>query len=195
MVAVGLAAALAGCSTPTSATVSALPPSTTGVSINQVEAKYFDDAAFRRISEYFDGVENKGGRIIERTDPKERAGFYFVLDLAWNYGLVLPKGTLARVDYIRKDDPTPRVAQFTFSDDTGTWPEIFLGLTGADWPSKDLSIIAYKITLTDSAGKTLAEKASFLWELPPEPAAATVAAENPPSSNSAPAPAPAKSAP
>jgi hypothetical protein len=68
--------------------------------------------------------------------------------------------------------------QYTLSTATGTWPEIFLGLTGADWPNKDLSIVAYKITLKNADGAVLAEHASYLWALP-KVAAPVVAATSP----------------
>jgi hypothetical protein len=131
-----------------------------GVAINHVDAQYMEAANFRRISEYFTGVENKSGRVIERTDPKERAGYYFIINLAWHPGTVLPAGTQAEIGYIRSDTPTPRTAKFVFSSATGTWPEICLGLT----------LVAYKLTLEDAAGKVLASRQSFLWNLPDSPA-------------------------
>jgi hypothetical protein len=70
------------------------------------------------------------------------------------------------LDYIRNDNSIPHQAKFVFTTATGTWPEICLGLTGADWPNQASSIIAYKLTLEDSAGKVLASRQSFLWGLP-----------------------------
>jgi hypothetical protein len=169
---------LAGCSTPpASATSGPTEVSSPGVAISHVDHHYMEAANFQRISEYFTGVENKTGRVIERTDPKERAGYYFIVNLAWHPGTVLPAGTQAELDYIRSDNPAPRQAKFVFSSATGTWPEICLGLTGAAWPEKTLTIMAYKLTLEDAGGKVLASRQSFLWSLPDStaPVAATAA--------------------
>ena len=173
---------LAGCSTPpASATSGSTEVSSPGVVIQHVDHHYMEAANFRRISEYFTGVENKSDRVIERTDPRERAGYYFIISLAWHPGIVLPAGTQAELDYIRSDNPAPRHAKLVFSSATGTWPEICLGLTGADWPDKLSTIVAYKLTLEDAAGKVLASRQSFLWSLPDNaaPAAATAAPANP----------------
>jgi hypothetical protein len=133
-------------------------------------------ADFQRISEYFTGVENKTGRVIERTDPKVRGGYYFIISLAWHPGTVLPAGTQAEIDYISSESPVPRQAKFVFSSATGTWPEICLGLTGADWPNKERTIVAYKLTLEDAAGQVLASQQSFLWSLPDSAVPGVVAA-------------------
>jgi len=177
ILAVGLAL-LSGCSTPpASATSGPMGVSSPGVEIDHVDHHYMAAANFRRISEYFTGVENKTGRVIERTDPKERAGYYFIVNLTWHPGTVLPVGTQAELDYISSGNSTPRQAKFVFSTATGTWPEICLGLTGADWPDQNATIVAYKLTLEDAAGKVLASRESFLWSLPEkaEPAPATKA--------------------
>ena len=176
---------LGGCSTPpTSATSGPTGVSSPGVEIDHVDHHYMAAANFQRISEYFTGVENKSDRVIERTDPKQRAGYYFIVNLAWHPGMVLPAGTQAELDYISGDIPAPRHAKFIFSTATGTWPEICLGLTGADWTDKSAQIVAYKLTLEDAAGKVLAARQSFLWALPEKTDTATTTA--------AAAPAPAK---
>lgn len=168
-------AGLMGCSTPKSATSGPAGTSTAGVEIKYVDHHWVDAVNFKRISEYFTGVENKSGRVIERTDPKERAGYYFIVDLAWHPGVVLPAGTVAELDYVRNDNAIAKHAKFVFSEDTGTLPEFCLGLTGADWKNKDETIIAYKLTLEDTAGKVLATRQSFLWALPDNVSGATAA--------------------
>ncbi len=186
--AAGLLLALGGCwSAPKGPTSAGTAPPVAGpVSFNAVAQRYIDGEKFKRISEYFDGVENKGGRIIERSKSDSRSGYYFIVDLDWHPGTVLPKGTRAELQYIRSDTPAPITQQFVFSDATGTWPEFLLGLTGSDWPRPDLSIVAYKITLFDADGKELAEHQSFLWSLPPTVgAAAKVADAGPPASATA----------
>jgi len=170
-------AMLGGCTTPPrSATSGPTGVNTPGVDIKHVDHHYMLAASFRRISEYFTGVENKTGRVIERTDPKERAGYYFIISLAWHPGTELPIGTQAELDYIRSDSSIPRHAKFVFSTATGTLPEICLGLTGADWPDETLGIVAYKLTVEDAGGKVLASNQSFLWALPEKTATAPTAA-------------------
>lgn len=176
----GLAAALAlfaGCSSPpSSATSGPASISTPGVAISHIDHRYIPAQDFVRISEYFTGKENSSGRLILRTDPADRAGYYFIISLAWHPGVTLPAGTQADVDYIRGDDPRPRHAHFVFTGNTGTFTEILLGLTGPDWTDKNLKLTAYKVTLKDADGKLLADRQSFLWQLPP---AATVAVNAP----------------
>jgi hypothetical protein len=166
------------------------------VRIAYVTSRYIEAEKFMRISEYFTGVESKSGRIIERTDPTQRTGYYFIVDLSWHPGVVLPKGTKVELDYVRNDIAAPQHAEFTFPAAAGTWPEIFLGLTGAAWPRDDLSIVAYQITLEDPDGTTLAEQESFLWGLPPlktEPDDKVAAATGAPTASSATTAAPATS--
>jgi hypothetical protein len=187
--AAGLLLALGGCWSapkgPTSA--GTVAPVAGPVSVDAIAQRYIDGEKFKRISEYFDGVENKGGRIIERSKPDSRSGYYFIVDLNWHPGTVLPKGTRAVLEYIRSDTPTPTTQEYVFSEATGTWPEILLGLTGSDWPRPDLSIVAYRLTLFDPDGKKLTEHQSFLWSLPPtvgEPAKAAEAKPTPASTES-----------
>jgi hypothetical protein len=164
----GLAVALGGCLSapqgPTSA--GAIPPTGGNVSINAVAQRYIEESHFKRISEYFTNTENKGGNIIERTDPQQRTGYYFIVDLDWRLGVVIPAGTKAVLDYIRADNPAPRQAVFTFSTAASTWSEIFLGLTGADWPSATTELVAYRLRLETADGQLLAEHKSFLWDMP-----------------------------
>ncbi len=172
-------ALLAACSSPPkSATSGPEAFSSDGVAISYVDHRYIPTADFQRISEYFTGKENTSGRLILRTNPADRDGYYFIVSLAWHPSVTLPAGTVADLDYIRNDDPAPRHAQFTFPSATGTFPELLLGLTGPDWPDKNAKIVAYKVTLKDAAGKVLASRQSFLWALPGEPDS-TVAAATP----------------
>ena len=164
----GLAAALGGCLSapqgPTSA--GAVAPTGGNVSINAVAQRYIEEGRFKRITEYFDNTENKSGHIVERTDPKQRSGYYFIVDLDWHPGVVMPAGTKAVLDYIRADSPAPRQAVFTFPKAASTWSEVFLGLTGADWPSATTELVAYRLRLETADGQLLAEHKSFLWDMP-----------------------------
>lgn len=178
----GLATALAllaACSVPSSATDAPPGVSTEGVAIAHVDHRYIAAQDFVRISEYFTDKENTSGRVILRTDPAERAGYYFIVSLEWHPGVTLPAGTQADLDYIRSDDPDTRHAHFVFTEPTGTLPEILLGLTGQDWAAKNLKLTAYKVTLKNAEGKVLADRQSFLWALPAEVKADAPAANAP----------------
>ncbi len=153
---------------PTSATSGPPGVSTEGVAIAHVDHRYIAAQDFVRISEYLTDKENTSGRVIERTDPAQRGGYYFIVSLVWHPGVELPAGTQVDVDYIHSDDPNPQHAHFVLAQPTGTLPEILLGLTGKDWKDKNTKITAYKVTLKDAAGKVLADKQSFLWALPAE---------------------------
>jgi len=167
------AAWLAGCTTPPASATSGPPGvSTPGVSIAHVDHKYMEEADFHRVSEYFTDVENTSGRIIARTDPAQRSGYYFIVSLDWHPSTTLPAGTRAELDYIREDNTEAKHAQFTFAQDAGTWHEILLGLTGADWPEKNAKLVAWKVTLKDAQGGVLASHQSFLWGLPSNAVAA-----------------------
>jgi hypothetical protein len=122
-----------------------------------------DAEAFDRISEYFGGGENPGGQIILRTQPRERAGYYF---LARVKSEAAQAGVKFLVSVIRPDSPDPRV--FTFPATLPAKETIFqLGLTGADWPGgQKANPAAWKISLVDAGGQVLAEYKSFLWEKP-----------------------------
>jgi len=160
-------ALLAACSSPpTSATSGPPGVSTDDVAIAHIDHRYMTVDDFRRISEYFTGKENTSGRLIERTDPAQRNGYYFIVGLVWHPSVTLPAGTQVDVDYIRNDDPATRHAHFVFGAPAGTFEEILLGLTGADWPDKNARIVSYKVTFKDAAGQVLADRQSFLWSLP-----------------------------
>ncbi len=167
----------AACSSPPKSATSAPPGiSTDGVAISHVDQRNIDDLEFRRISEYFTGQENTSGRIIERTNPQQRAGHYFIISLEFHPRTTLPRGTQADLDYIRKNHAETQHQHFTFSADAGTWNEILLGLTGTDWPDNNETIVAWKITLKNASGKVLADDQSFLWGIPdPAPVAAATA--------------------
>jgi hypothetical protein len=123
-----------------------------------------DAASFERIGQYFGDDEKPGREIILCTHDATREGYYFLVRV--KHAAPLAGATFA-VDVIRPDAPTPR--HFTFPAAAAAAGEtVFeLGLTGADWPGgKSTQPVAWKLTLTDAAGRTLAEQKSFLWEKP-----------------------------
>ncbi len=118
---------------------------------------------FKRISEYFDGRENTGGRVIRRSHPGIREGYYFVIRVK-NPGPAL-SGTVFRLQVVTPAGPDPRV--FTFSADVPAGSQVYdLGLTGADWPSQKIRPVAWKMELVGPDGRVVDARQSFLWAMP-----------------------------
>ncbi|MDP1579395.1 MAG: hypothetical protein Q8M02_03900 [Candidatus Didemnitutus sp.] len=123
-----------------------------------------DAASFKRISEYFTGVENTSGQTVVRTKPDARAGYYFLVrtvnanaayDAIVEIAVVLPE--------------SPRPHQFTFPVRVASGQALFnLGLTGTDWPNREVDAVAWQVTVRNAAGAVLATEKSYLWEKPPE---------------------------
>ena len=121
---------------------------------------------FLRISEYFTGKENTGRRIILRTQPQERSGMYFILNLDRPAAL-LPKGCRLRIQAVSSSSPKAATFTLDFPTDTGNRREVFAGLTGNDWAGPQHTLVAWKVTLEDASGRALLERQSFLWEFEP----------------------------
>lgn len=133
------------------------------VSFVRVWPAWSDATPFDRISEYFDGRENDGGRIVVRTDPKVRSGLYYLVRVK-NAGTAIV-GARFVLEIIAPGNPLPRT--YSFPADLPPGGKVCeLGLTGADWPSKKSHPLAWLLTLADARGHTLAQAQSFLWSKP-----------------------------
>jgi hypothetical protein len=122
-----------------------------------------DAESFERISEYFGSGENPGREIILRTQPAERAGFYFLVRVKSSAAI---GNARFQLQVIRPDAPEPKT--FVFPAAIPTKEKVFqLGLTGGDWPGgNEAAPVAWKLALLADDGRTLAEHKSFLWEKP-----------------------------
>ena len=130
-----------------------------------VAHRYFEAKSFKRISEYFTGRENPGNRLLCRSRPAERAGLYFILSLD-EHSRKLPQGAQFVVEFIRPDDPETKTIRVPVPEKRPRGKEIYLGLTGDDWPDKTARLVAWRLRLVDASGEVLAERKSFLWEHP-----------------------------
>src|SRR5688572_22541213 len=122
-----------------------------------------DTESFERIGEYFGGAENTGREIVMRTQPAERAGYYFLVRVKKNADAAGAKFTLS---VIRPDTPEPK--EYSFPVSLPAKESVFqLGLTGVDWPQgRKANPVAWKLALVAADGRVLAEHKSFLWEKP-----------------------------
>ncbi|OHE83178.1 MAG: hypothetical protein A3G75_00870 [Verrucomicrobia bacterium RIFCSPLOWO2_12_FULL_64_8] len=134
-----------------------------GLEIVRVLTEWRDAKSFQRISEYFDGRENTGGTIILRTQPAERAGYYWLVRLK-NGGAAVP-GAKFELRVIAPSSPEPKT--FVFSAEVSAGARLYqLGLTGNDWPGAKARPAAWRLRVLDAGGGVLAGEKSFLWEIP-----------------------------
>lgn len=135
------------------------------VSFVRVWPGYRPAESFDRISEYFTGRENPGGQTVLRSQPAERAGFYFLARIK-NAGPAVAGATF-KLDVITPASAAPRT--FTFAADLPAGEQVFnLGLTGADWPGgAKARPVAWQLAVLAPGGAELVQTQSYLWEKPP----------------------------
>lgn len=134
------------------------------VTIEEIVPRYIEGQQFKRIDEYWSGSEVTGKRLILRSDPRSRSGFYFVLILDEKVR-ELPKGTTILGEFYTAASPDMQSHTFTLPADRPKTNEIFVGLTGADWPVRDAVPGAWRFTIETPNGELLGQKQSYLWEL------------------------------
>jgi hypothetical protein len=136
----------------------------TSVDIVEIKPRYIEAESFKRITEYMTGAEHKGRRVIIRTDAAERSGFYFTL--VFNQDVRdLPQGTVVEGEFFTPQSRDALKHSFELPSKRPKTKEIFIGLTGADWPDKDAVPAAWRFTIKDANGDTLETKQSYLWSL------------------------------
>jgi len=151
------------------ATIAALPAGAlakeTDPAIVRVFTGWRDVASFKHVTEYFDGRENTRGEAMLRTQPDQRAGYYFLVRITnpgapvavnINVQLVMPAGAKAR--------------EFTFPAELKSGGGVLnLGFTGTDWPDAKTNPVAWKLEVRSAEGRVLATEKSYLWEKPTTP--------------------------
>jgi hypothetical protein len=122
-----------------------------------------DAEAFDSISEYFTGREEHAHRVVLRTHPDVRAGFYYLVRVANSDGPV--SGARFALHVIAPTSPDAKT--YTFSTTVPKGSTVYqLGLTGAEWPDRKAHPVAWELELQSGDGRVLASEKSFLWELP-----------------------------
>ena len=132
------------------------------VTIVRVFTGWRDAASFKRISEYFTGRENTRGETVLRTQPGQRAGYYFLVRAA-NPGA--PVAVKISLQVILPTDSKPRTHAFVTELKSGD-TVLHLGLTGADWPDAKANPVAWKLAVLSTDDRVLATEGSYLWEKP-----------------------------
>ena len=150
------------------ATVSRTParaPET--VRLAYVTHKYRPASDFKRPLEYFTGRPENGDDVVLPSHPESRDGHWFTFSIGALE--TLPAGAKAVLEAVRSDTPAPVKLTFELphKPSSALTREYHLGLTGADAPAKNARITAWRLTLVDASGHTLASDHRFLWELPP----------------------------
>jgi len=114
------------------ATTNALPiEKNAGLELVRIWPSWRSADSFLRISEYFGRSETRSRQVTLRSQPDERAGFYFLTRIK-NSGEALPDAHF-ELQVIRPDSPHPVTYTFPVTVATGSHAYL-LGLTGSDWP-------------------------------------------------------------
>ena len=136
----------------------------TSVEIREIKPRYIEADQLTRINEYFTGQENTGNRVFLRSSPEAKNGYYFTLILDEKIRR-LPKGTTIIGEFYTPDDVDLQRYEFTLPNRRPKTKEIFVGLTGDDWPGAEAIPAAWRFTIKGPNGNTLGESQSFLWSL------------------------------
>lgn len=140
------------------------PEVVSSVEILEVKPRYIEEESFVRISEYWTGKENTGDRVILRSQVGERSGYYFTLVLDEAIRL-LPQGTVIVGEFYTPNSTDVLSIDFKLPPKRPKTKEVFVGLTGDDWPDPDAVPSAWRFTIKDPNGKEMARLKSFLWDI------------------------------
>ncbi len=140
------------------------PVSLSSVVIEEIKPRLIEEEQFMRVSEYMTGKEYTGDRVIIRTDPEARTGYYFTLVLDENVRR-LPAGTKIFGEFHTSKGVEVQTHTFAVPAKRPKTKEIFVGLTGEDWPEGSITPSAWRFTIKDANGTVLATKQSYLWSL------------------------------
>lgn len=116
-------------------------------------------ASFERISEYFTGRENPGNQTILRTQPTERAGFYWLIRT--HCATAQPSVTIElAVTPPGAEHPILHTLRTTLPAGKHV---TLAGLTGSDWPDLEAEPVTWRLRVLAADGSELASEKSYLW--------------------------------
>lgn len=136
------------------------PRAAAGIEVVRVWPDFRTAESFDRVSEYFTGKENTGGQIILRTQPDNRAGYYFFTRLKIDRDI---SGARVELGIIPPTSAEAKV--FVFEAPLLRKGAVLLnpGITGTDWPDAAARPTAWRIRLLAADGAELFSQQSFLW--------------------------------
>lgn len=142
------------------------PEAITSVEIVEILPRYMVEAQFKRIREYQTGAEHMGKRVIIRTDPQERDGYYFALMLDTKVNK-LPQGTVIIGEFYTATSAEKQEIVFQIPAKRPKTDTVFIGLTGENWPYKAGQKVpsAWKFTIIDPNQVVLGSEQSYLWQM------------------------------
>jgi hypothetical protein len=119
--------------------------------------------SFTTVGELFGGGERRSGRILRRTQPDSREGFYFLTRL--RLAEALPAAEV-RLELVLPASPNVVTHRFTLDLPSGE-PVLHLGVTGSDWSGADSRPVAWRLSVrARDAGPVLVQSQSALWTAP-----------------------------
>lgn len=128
--------------------------------ISRLWTDYRTTESFERIGEFFGGEEKHPGRLVLRSQEKERSGLYFLVRV--DEVKSLGNASLWRVLLLRPGKTEIETFDFPLKG-AALQPVFELGLTGGDWPDPKANPTAWKVVLLDASGRELLSQQSFLW--------------------------------
>lgn len=134
------------------------------VTIEEIKPRLIEEQQFMRVSEYMTGKEYTGDRLILRTTPEARTGYYFTIVLDESTRR-LPAGTVIVGEFYTQKSLDLQEYTFTLPAKRPKTKEIFVGLTGEQWPEGTTTPAAWRFTIKDANGAVLATDKSYLWEM------------------------------
>jgi hypothetical protein len=128
----------------------------------RLSIRYFQSSELTRIPEYFSGKEFTGKKIFCRS-TKAREGIYFSFPIPQSI-LSSPEAYNLELSIIRNGSTETEIFSFTLPYQIEGKKEIFVGITGKDWPKTEQRPSAWHMAVKDSKGSIILWKKSFLWE-------------------------------
>ncbi len=134
------------------------------ITVKDAYPRHMDEEQFKTVTEFLTGEKRDLPRVVVRTQADERTGQYFILTLDRPVR-DLPAGTELVLEVLKSDARDPEVFPLVLPAQTSRTRQLYIGVTGQDWPSASLQPLAWRVQLRQ--GETvLSEWKSFLWELP-----------------------------
>ncbi|MGA0133036.1 MAG: hypothetical protein ACO3ND_01605 [Opitutales bacterium] len=116
-----------------------------------------------RIGDTFGRPEDDGVHVSLRTDPSSRAGHYYFVQLDF----APPAGSSLVLQVVRKEGVAAERHVFALTRlPAAPFGEFAVGLTGAQAGPEGWRPVAWRLSVVDASGRTLAARHSFLWGTP-----------------------------